>query len=332
MVACLDACFQTAPGFSDMSTSPTKNSQSDAGSLVLPNQPWVGVIANPFSGAGENQKRVANLTRALQDRGLVTIVKWDKKEGLELINHPNLKEYCWCLVVAGGDGTVGGVINHHLDVPMAVLPLGNENLLAKEFGYTLGEEALAEAIIRRQYSPFDVGSVNGRLFSLMLSVGIDADIVHRMQDWRAKSPILKRVGHWSYVPRIISGLRHYKYPRIDVTDDQGKKLSGVMVMVMNLPRYGLNLKFIQGVKGDDGLLDYVVLQTPGSVQSLKYFLSIWSNRHAGRKDVVFGKARGLRIESQGPAPVQIDGDPCGFTPCDVKVVPGKMKVILAPGR
>ncbi len=312
-----------------MSTSPTKNAQSDAGSLVLPNQPWVGVIANPFSGAGENQKRVGNLTRALQDRGLVTIVKWDKKEGLELINHPNLKEYCWCLVVAGGDGTVGGVINHHLDVPMAVLPLGNENLLAKEFGYTLGEEALAEAIIRREYSRFDVGSVNGRLFSLMLSVGIDAEIVHRVQNWRAVSPKLKRVGHWSYVPRIMSALRHYKYPRIDVTDEEGKKQSGVMVMAMNLPRYGLNLKFIPGVKGDDGLLDYVIFKKPGSVEALKYFFSILGNRHAGREDVVFGKARELKIECGEAAPVQIDGDPCGFTPCEVRVVPGKMKVILS---
>lgn len=311
-----------------MNTS-LSNLQSDTGRLVLPNQPWVGVIANPFSGAGENQKRVGNLTRALQDRGLVTIVKWDKKEGLEMINHPNLKEYCWCLVVAGGDGTVGGVINHHLSVPMAVLPLGNENLLAKEFGYTLGEEALAEAIIRRQYSPFDVGSVNGRLFSLMLSVGIDAEIVHRVQNWRVTSHRVKRVSHWSYVPRILSALRHYPYPMIHVTDDEGKTQSGAMVMVTNLPRYGLNMSFIPGAKGDDGLLDYVIFKTPGSVQTLKYFLSIRGKRHLAREDVVFGKARGLKIISEVPAPVQIDGDPCGFTPCDVKVVPGKMKVIMA---
>jgi diacylglycerol kinase (ATP) len=311
-----------------MSSSPS-NPQSDAGSLVLPNQPWVGVIANPFSGAGENQKRVRALTRALQDRGLVTIVKWDKKEGLEMINHPNLRDYCWCLVVAGGDGTVGGVINHHLDVPMAVLPLGNENLLAKEFGYTLGEEALAEAIIRRQHSRFDVGQVNGRLFSLMLSVGIDAEIAHRMQAWRAVSSKLKRVSHWSYVPRIISALRHYKYPAIHVTDDQGKTQTGAMVMVMNLPRYALKLQFIPDAKGDDGMLDYVIFKTPGSVQSVKDFFSIRSKKHVGRDDVIFGKARGLKIVADVPAPMQIDGDACGFTPCEVKVVPGKMKIILS---
>jgi diacylglycerol kinase family enzyme len=297
--------------------------------MDLPNQPWVAVIANPFSGAGENQKRVGELSRALGERGLITRVVWDRQEGQRLMEHPRLRDYCWCLVIAGGDGTVAGVVNYQVDVPIAVLPLGNENLLAKEFGYNDGEEALAEAIFRRHHSRFDLGRANGRLFTLMLSVGIDAEIVQRVQDWRARSSTMKRISHWSYVPRIVSGLMHYKYPQLTVIDDQGRETKGAFVVVMNLPRYGLNLQFIPDAKGDDGQLSYAVFEKPGSLMAVRYFLSVFTGRHLRRADVKFGKSTGLKVLSSEPAPIQVDGDPAGTTPCEVGIEPMKMRVILS---
>ena len=94
-----------------------------------------------------------------------------------------------CVVAAGGDGTVSAVINElSADVALAVLPLGNENLFAKAFGFEDDPGALARAIARGARQPIDLGrahtTAGSRLFTLMLSAGFDADVVHRFTRWR----------------------------------------------------------------------------------------------------------------------------------------------------
>jgi len=92
-------------------------------------------------------------------------------------------------VVADGGGTVADVINETGGaLPLAVLPLGNENLFARAFGFTSDAGTLACAIAGGRTRTIDLGQANGRLFALMLGVGFDADVAHRVARWRAPTP------------------------------------------------------------------------------------------------------------------------------------------------
>lgn len=315
--------------------------------LRLPERPWVAIFANPYSGRRSNRPRVQQFSTSLNPE-LLSLTIWNAGQRRGLLNHPQLARYCCCLVVAGGDGTVAAVCNDTppgaaRNIPIAILPLGNENLLAKQFRFNQGPKALAQAIIRGWHQPLDMGwfgpadqplpadlrAGTGRCFTLMLSVGLDADVVRRVTEWRTGKPgsKLKRVRRVSYAWPIVRSLVGYRYPTVELEAD-GRTVRGCHAFVFNLPRYAMGLPFAPEALGGDGLLDYVVLEKPGFFNAASYFMDVRRRRHLYRSDVQHGRARHIVIRSDEPAPVQTDGDLAGITPVQVTVQPNALRLIL----
>lgn len=315
------------------------------------------ICANPFSGAGPNRQRVETLVSELSRRGLEPRLMWGLDERRAALADPGLADWCRCVVVAGGDGSIGAVVNElgragalaggggdtGADGPgggavaMATLPIGNENLFAKHYGFTGEVPALADAIHAGRTRRVDLGRVihrgeegemsggargdsGGQLFTLMAGVGFDAEVVHRMDRWRSgKGGGLKRVRRASYVPRVVSTTWGYGYPRLNVEVD-GQAVSGTHLFVFNLPEYGGGLGIAPpGCRGDDGKLDWVMFDRPGVVPLLGYAWSVLRGGHLGRRDVMHGQADRLLIRSVSEAPVQVDGDPAGRLPIELAV-------------
>ena len=63
-------------------------------------------------------------------------------------------------LAAGGDGTVVDVVNRHPDLPLAVLPMGTENLLARFLGLPSSGRELAELIAEGCTRKIDIGRAN----------------------------------------------------------------------------------------------------------------------------------------------------------------------------
>ncbi|MBI3463719.1 MAG: hypothetical protein HY000_11785 [Planctomycetes bacterium] len=232
------------------------------------------------------------------------------------------------MVAAGGDGTVADVINEMpASVPLATLPVGNENLFAQEFGFSSGGEWLARVIADGRTRRIDLGRAGGRLFSLMLSVGFDAEVVHRVARWRSSGDALKRVNRLSYAKPILGAIRSYSYHAVDLVAD-AIRVRGTHALVFNLPRYGFHLPFAPDATADDGLLDWVVFERPGLAALASYMIALMLGRHRTRRDVYHGRARRIRIEGPAPVPVQMDGDPGGSTPVQIEVMPQALTVLV----
>ena len=89
------------------------------------------------------------------------------------------------LVCAGGDGTVAFAANvTPLGTPLAILPLGTENLLAKYFGIRADPVVVADVIEQGWICRIDAGMAGERLFTLMAGLGFDADVVRRVHENR----------------------------------------------------------------------------------------------------------------------------------------------------
>ena len=288
------------------------------------------IVANPYSGSLENRRHVAALTAALVRAGFETKELWHRAERTAELADPNLSEKWKCIVAAGGDGTVSALINDRPLVPVAVLPLGTENIFAGAFGFTSDEERLVSAIARGRVRSVDLGHANGRLFSSMIGVGFDAEVIHRLAEWRAHGHRLKRVTYWSYVGRILEAITRYSYGPI-VLEADGVRVEGTHAFVFNLPRYALGLPLAPEARDDDGLLNWVVFERPGLRKLLLYLWATARSRHLLRDDVHHGTATRLRITSAQPLPVQVDGDAAGETPVEVEVVPAALRVIEMGG-
>ncbi|MEX0777222.1 MAG: diacylglycerol kinase family protein [Phycisphaeraceae bacterium] len=311
---------------------PTTHAQ---GQPILAAQPpnhtgRVLIIANPYSGMGENRQRVGALAQALARRGMQTQECWDPVQRDGLLAQPRQLTHDFdCLVVAGGDGTIAGVIQACRHIPLAVLPMGNENLFARQFGFRKPIDELARAIVGGQWVRADVGRAGDRYFTVMLGAGFDAEVVHRVAQWRADTDddSLHRVTRMSYVKPILAALKAYRYPTLTLETDQGVVARGAQVLVFNVPRYAMGLRMVPPSAADDGMLDWVVFERPGAISLLWYMRAVMMRRHTHRRDVHLGRAARLRLTAEAPAPLQIDGDAAGATPINIDIAPAAIRVI-----
>jgi diacylglycerol kinase family enzyme len=328
-----------------------------------PDRPWVAVAANPYSGSRENRSLVAGLVAALSRRGLGVREIWDTAELDKLRDNPSFASHCACVVAAGGDGTINRVINHLVSaevgtrnaergtaadvsvprsairvptspVPLAVLPLGTENLFAAHFNFTHDVERLADAIVRGQTRTIDLARVNDQIFSVVASAGFDAAVAHRLANWRTLAPgsktggTLRRVKRHTYLRPIFATACGYRYPMMEI-DADGRRLRGALVMVFNLPRYGFGFELAPHAIDDDGQLDWLVFERPGRFRLALYALALRFKRHLGRHDLQHGRARRITLRPVAEdVPVEMDGEAAGFTPCEIAALPGALRVIV----
>ena len=206
--------------------------------------PWVAIQRNPTSGAGLQRAELLHLVTHLRRLGIRPRLYSQRERLRQRLEIANERRSLVCLVAAGGDGTVGDLVNRFPGLPMAVLPLGTENLLAGYLKIPGNGRFVAEMIAAGCCRTIDVGVVNGRRFLLMVTAGIDADIVHKMQ--------ARRRGHirkWNYLQPILDTLRSYRYPKLRISAEGGdlsvdQPLSGRLVVVANLPAYAMGLPLV----------------------------------------------------------------------------------------
>ncbi|MCA9239486.1 MAG: hypothetical protein KDA37_04775 [Planctomycetales bacterium] len=236
------------------------------------------------------------------------------------------------VVAVGGDGTVGMALNHTPPgVPLAVLPLGTENLLAKYLKHKARPDRLLELLTRGVLVQLDAGRADGRLFTLMISVGFDAEVVRRVHEGRQGN-----ITHLAYVKPVLQSLRTYRYPQVNVRWEGAEgncgESHGRWVFGMNLPRYAQGLPIAPRAIGTDGLLDLCVFERGRLASAIWYLWHLFRRRHHKLPSVSMLHCRRAVLESSSPEPVpyQLDGDPGGFLPVEVTIEPKRMTCVVSP--
>ncbi|MCL4205407.1 MAG: diacylglycerol kinase family lipid kinase [Pirellulaceae bacterium] len=289
------------------------------------------LCANPKAGARSGRPLVDRLVHCLRERGLATQIVTDIDDLQRLSAAKMADGTLRAVVAAGGDGTVGLVANRTpAGTPIAVLPLGTENLLAKYLGLEADPEGLAAILEKGRLMRLDAGEANGRLFLLMAGCGFDAEVVRRMHQQRTG-----HISHLSYFKPILDSIRTYEYPELRIrlldtdgpTNDQGV-LRAKWVFVVNLPRYAAGLSLVPQADGTDGRLDVCTFREGSLLSGLMYLAGVVAGQHQNWEDCTTAQVRRLRIEADEPVPFQLDGDPGGYLPVDVRVLPGRLTLVV----
>jgi diacylglycerol kinase family enzyme len=280
------------------------------------------ILANPRAGTGRSHRLVEGLIRALRRHQLHPTVCWQREELSDRLGTLPAEEVR-CVVAAGGDGTLLEVVNRAPQVPAALLPLGNENLVAEFCRLRRDPRLLADLIAAGRTRQLDLARANGRLFCLMASAGLDADVVHRVHRRRRG-----HISRLSYLVPMLQALQHYSYPLVEATvDETGERLRGALVFVFNLPLYGLRLPIAAEARPDDGLLDLYVFERPGLANLARYLAALALGGRDRLPDFRHRRVCRVVLASAPPAPVQTDGDPAGCLPLTVEVVPRALTLV-----
>src|SRR5262245_2674359 len=114
------------------------------GDVLDPGKKRVAILANPRAGAGKSQRLVEGLVGALRGRGLAPLLCWEREELSERVRGEGPE---WrCVVAAGGDGTLLEVLNRAPGVPVGLMPLGNENLVARYCKVRCSPQKVADSV------------------------------------------------------------------------------------------------------------------------------------------------------------------------------------------
>jgi diacylglycerol kinase (ATP) len=236
------------------------------------------------------------------------------------------------VVVAGGDGSLRSVLCA-TDLPVALLPMGTSNSVARSLGIPLNVARAVEIAAGGEERPLDLGEASGphlpggrQPFMLCASAGIDAEIARRYE--------LVRGGMWQGFSRYAAvaaatTLRHVHVP-FDIDCDGRPAARGAkLAIAANMRIYGGWFVMSPDALPDDGLLDLTVVRAEGSFGIASTLVRAGFAARQRPSRALTLQCRKTRWESKsGPVLFEIDGEPVGRLPVDITIRPGAARMVL----
>lgn len=203
----------------------------------------VVVIVNPFAGSVISKSPEDELREALPNAEVIVAESSDEfDQALEKAAHARV------IAIAGGDGSVNSAaqvaIDH--DLPLAVIPAGTLNHLARDLGIDSVEEAI-EALKTGTAAAVDVGTIDGKSFLNTASFGSYVELVD------ARERLERKIGKWPAVFVALAKVLRSSTP-IEVEID-GRRRKIWMIFIGNCSYRPVGFAPSWRERLDDGLLD-----------------------------------------------------------------------------
>jgi diacylglycerol kinase family enzyme len=279
------------------------------------------IVVNPYATTVSDRLRHL-VVYALQGRYEVTAIDTEAKGHATELCREAAHEGYDVVVAFGGDGTVNEVLRGLAgsDTPMTCLPGGSANVYCKQLGIP-GEivdatEHLLHMADDWRPRKLDVGTVNDRLFAFSAGLGLDADVVRRVD---ARPRLKARYGPWWFTyAAVTTFMARYlvRPPRLEL-EAGGRTVDGVTAIVQNGHPFtyfkGRPIDVADGAELDDGTLSAAVLERASPVDMPTVVWRVFSSRArvVGHRRVTgFEDLDGLVVRSldDRPLPLQVDGD------------------------
>jgi diacylglycerol kinase (ATP) len=240
------------------------------------------------------------------------------------------------VVAAGGDGTIrlvlGALSESDSKVPVAIIPFGTGNLLARNLGIYLDNPLVdplqhaLQILSQGKAKPIDIGSMNGHPFCVCVGTGplSDAILAPSQQD-KVNWGMLAYVG--SMLNNLVSTPQRFRV----TADGDIFEVKAAGVFVSNVGNFGITT-LSDTAKLDDGMLDLCIITFSEFADYLKLGFQFVSTILGNQAPYYLRKARRVKIESlSAPTIANVDGDAYGETPMDISVMP-KGAYILCPNK
>jgi diacylglycerol kinase (ATP) len=244
------------------------------------------------------------------------------------------------IIAVGGDGTINEVINGILmngspvngRCELGILNSGSGSGMAQTLGLPVSVNEQLDLITMTKARPMDVGSVKyrdacnrpcERLFVSECQIGFGGDVVSRV------GMKLKHFGgKIAFGSAALSNLFHYKASQMTISADQEpveiKKMIGLVIG--NGTRCAGGMRLTPGAMTDDGLLDVLQIHEMSLQKRFLNFPKVYSGNHIRSKYFSISQVKNISIDSQRPVRIETDGELLGYTPCEIGILPGAIRV------
>lgn len=245
------------------------------------------------------------------------------------------------VIACGGDGTLNEIVNGlaaHQNghrVPLALLPGGTANILAKELGIPWNIPKAAEKLVHGTVKEIALGLATPleqpekkRYFLSVAGAGPDGMIVYAVN-----LELKARLGILAYWWEGMREVFRYKFPHFRVVNGN-RKIDASLVIVGRTQNYGGPFKITTEADLFEDRFEILTLSTRSGLRYLSYLPSLWLNRLRGTAGVEFFKSDSLICEPLDSNPVyaQIDGEPLARLPVEFRIIPRALKLLVPESK
>jgi diacylglycerol kinase (ATP) len=298
------------------------------------------LIHNPNAGRGGSARRkhLDEARKTLAASGIHAELAETKGPGdaTELANRASL-EGRQLVIACGGDGTLNEVVNglagqhNGHRVPLALLPGGTANIMAKELGIPWDIPGATRKLLHGEVKEIALGLATPLLrpekkkyFLSVAGAGPDGMIVYSVDlDLKARVGIL---AYWYQGAREV--LR-YKFPHFRVIAE-GNTIEATLVVIGRTKNYGGPFRITTEADLYEDRFEVMALTTQSGFKYLSYLPTLWMGKLRGTGGVHFYKSDSIVCEPLDSNPVyaQVDGEPLARLPIEFKIVPRALRLLV----
>jgi YegS/Rv2252/BmrU family lipid kinase len=231
------------------------------------------------------------------------------------------------VIVGGGDGSLSSAVDELVerDCVFALLPLGTANSFARTLGIPLDLDGAIRTIATGRRRRVDLGVIDGDFYANGAAIGlsplIGATVPHNLKKY------LGRVGYLLWA--LIQVLRFRRFQLVvELEDGERHEMEALEVRIANGPYHG-GVEVVDNARVDSG--EIVVQAIPGRAKHrlIGNWLAVLARSRTWKKQTVVDfHARKLRLITEPPLPISIDGEVIGHTPAVIEVAEGVIEVVV----
>ena len=295
------------------------------------------VVVNPASGRGRALARAEALRSALAGLDTVEVVhtrgRGDASEAVAR-RGPDFER----IIAVGGDGTLNEVLGGLMSIggPASALPAlgflasGTANAAVPALGFGTDPSAVGAALRDVEARPVDVGIAahagTERPFLLWFGAGYDAVVIDALNTGR--TGLMGIAGIVRRMPGVLRAVHRYPAPHIRVSADAGPPSTAASVILANVAEMAFGGTVTKRADPFDGQLDLVTIATGGTARVAALTLQMLISALDRGGGVRHGQTARVRLEADGHVPFQLDGEPVGALPVEIRIAPGAVRLLV----
>ncbi len=284
----------------------------------------IHAIVNPNAGGGYSSNvwpKVKNLLSKYELTYSIT----EKHGDAELFAKKAIEDGNEFIAVVGGDGTLNEVVQPCAEKDITIIPVsaGTGSDFVRNF--SINREGSIQDMIDQNISvEVDLGvaesSMGKRYFANIAEAGFGAEVMKRMNSHK------KKRGGGSFTSTILMELYNFKKFQCSVKSEEYEEtLDASEIIIANGLYFGGGIKAAPDASMSDGLLTVHIIRGAGRAKLLMNLRKLKNGSYIYDREVISFHTRKLQID--GNALVEIDGEDYGRLPSSFSIKPKALKVL-----
>ncbi len=284
-------------------------------------------IINPIAGGKhgkKTRKTVALIENILKKRNVeYRLHLTSYKRHAQKLTEVLIERGATDIIVVGGDGTLHEVINGFSNfekVNLGLIPCGTGNDFASALNIPLDPEKALDIILNEQSKYVDFMQMPTVRGINIIGTGIDVDVLKRYNS-------LKKKNKFNYTTCLIKTLFNFDYTNFTANiDGKTNEHRSFVACIANGNVYGGGIPVCPVASPTDNKLNFVAVSSMAKLKIIGAFLKLKRGKILTMKQATHCTCENVKIETDKPCTVNVDGELYESIPFEVKIVSNTLKM------